>query len=306
MASCKKKKGNLNDYELHGLHREELKRRESELNKRETEKNSRPSKRLKKDDRNNAENAVTKTDPKIVAFYAEKGGVGKTTLCITLAHMFSLKHRVLIYDVDSQRSATSWLFGNELSSHLDLNGDLNKLIDRNFDNFFRSNPGKSHVDFQKTLFDQVMDTDHDIIKPAYAHEIRNNLFLVPGHSKTSILDYQITIIELLSGVDPNVKNTKTGKPFCAIMATAKQFNIDFVFVDLNPNTGVLNQRLIMTSHFLITPAIPDFFSYEMMKSVADNLVEWQKMLVKYSIGANASNFKLPNHAVKFMGYILNM
>jgi Mrp family chromosome partitioning ATPase len=98
---------------LKDLQLEEIKIRESEFNRMET--------------RSTGKNK----SPIIIAFYAEKGGVGKSTLCMTLAHMFANDHKVLICDVDSQRSATSWLFGNELNADDNINGDLNALIENN-------------------------------------------------------------------------------------------------------------------------------------------------------------------------------
>ena len=240
-----------------------------------------------------------KKSPIIIAFYAEKGGVGKTTLCITVAHMFAKDHKVLIYDVDSQRSASAWLFGNELNADDNINGDLNALIENNIMSQC-NNPNEYHL----TLFDQVRDNE-STIKPAFAHKIRNNLFLVPGKRDTNNIDTDISNIELLSSNLGAVPNTKTGKPYNAIIKTAEHFGIEYVFLDLNPNTGVLNQRLIMTSHFLIVPSIPDFFCSEMMASMQFNLINWQHSLERYRERANSTEFKLPSHSVKFLGYILN-
>ena len=242
-----------------------------------------------------------KKKPILIAFYAEKGGVGKTTLCITIAHMFARSKRVLIYDVDPQRSATTWLFGNELYiQHIrnDQDDYLNQLIEQKIASSCQ-NPDNYH----KTLYDQVHDANHNLIKPAFAHRIRKNLYLVPGNRKTHLLDGEITKNECFASMDPNIQNTKTGKPFNSIMRTAKEFNIDYVFIDLNPNLGILNQRVIMTSHFLIMPTNPDYFSAEMMRSL--NLNEWQNDLNRVRETANASNYPLPNHTVKFLGYILN-
>lgn len=45
--------------------------------------------------------SLSATVPKIISFYAEKGGVGKTTLSLSLAHLLADKgKRVLIYDCD--------------------------------------------------------------------------------------------------------------------------------------------------------------------------------------------------------------
>jgi len=67
--------------------------------------------------------------PKIIAFYAEKGGVEKTTLCLTLAHTMAAQgSRVLIYDCDVQRSLTAWTFGNNIEIHARNNPRIvNKL-----------------------------------------------------------------------------------------------------------------------------------------------------------------------------------
>jgi Mrp family chromosome partitioning ATPase len=47
----------------------------------------------------------------IIAFYAEKGGVGKTSNVSSIAHILSENHRVLLYDCDSQRSLSAFLLG---------------------------------------------------------------------------------------------------------------------------------------------------------------------------------------------------
>ena len=55
-------------------------------------------------------------DTKIIAFYAEKGGVGKTTISSTLAFMLASNNkRVLIIDCDVQRSLTAWVFGTNIN-----------------------------------------------------------------------------------------------------------------------------------------------------------------------------------------------
>lgn len=67
-------------------------------------------------------------DPIIIALYAEKGGVGKTTLTSTLAYLLaSSGNRVLVYDCDSQRSLTAWLFGTRIRA-APFNGDVTAFI----------------------------------------------------------------------------------------------------------------------------------------------------------------------------------
>ena len=50
------------------------------------------------------------TTSPVIAFAANKGGVGKTTLCATIAHTFVLEGRtVLAVDLDPQGNLTSAL-----------------------------------------------------------------------------------------------------------------------------------------------------------------------------------------------------
>ena len=79
--------------------------------------------KIKLDSRENLEE-VSVRNPKIISFYAEKGGVGKTTTCLNLAHTFAKNgKRVLIYDCDVQRSLTAWTFGNTSMFRLLLYGN---------------------------------------------------------------------------------------------------------------------------------------------------------------------------------------
>ena len=104
------------------------------------------------------------TNPKIIAFYAEKGGVGKTTISLTLAHMLAeRKKRVLLVDCDVQRSLTAWVFGTNID--LDQTLGVNKV-----DNFIRRLPCPGG--FKKTLYEQVVDSE---IKPAAAIRLKKKL-----------------------------------------------------------------------------------------------------------------------------------
>lgn len=52
---------------------------------------------------------------KVVSFINRKGGVGKTTITVNIGGYLAktLKKKVLIIDLDSQASASSWLMTQE-------------------------------------------------------------------------------------------------------------------------------------------------------------------------------------------------
>lgn len=67
----------------------------------------------------------------VLALVGNKGGAGKTTLCVNLASALSARHRTIILDADPQRSSLQW---RELSdrggavSVVDASADLGSLI----------------------------------------------------------------------------------------------------------------------------------------------------------------------------------
>jgi chromosome partitioning protein len=243
------------------------------------------------------------TNPKIIAFYAEKGGVGKTTISLTLAHMLAQSnYRVLLVDCDVQRSLTAWVFGTNID--LDQNLGVNKV-----DNFIRRLP--CPVGFKKTLYEQVVDREGEI-KPAAAIRLKENLYIVPGDRRIPDLDSQITNNEAISSdgfqLARDIPNMMTARPFYAIKKTADHFKIDYVFLDMNPYPGVLNRCLMMSSHYIVIPTCLDFFCVEMMSMMLKNLTEWSKITndISESTKRYGSNYHWPNHSPKFLGFIMTM
>ena len=241
------------------------------------------------------------TNPKIIAFYAEKGGVGKTTISLTLAHMLAERmKRVLLVDCDVQRSLTAWVFGTNID--LDQTLGVNKV-----DNFIRRLPCPDG--FKKTLYEQVVDRE---IKPAAAIRLKNNLYIVPGDRNIPDLDSQITNNETISSdgfqLARDIPNMMSARPFYAIKKTADHFKIDYVFLDMNPYPGVLNRCLMMSSHYIVIPTCLDFFCLEMMSMMLKNLTEWNKKIndISASTRRPGSIYPWPNHSPKFLGFIMTM
>jgi chromosome partitioning protein len=246
--------------------------------------------------------------PKIISFYAEKGGVGKTTMCITLAHVFAAKDKkVLIYDCDVQRSLTAWLLGNNFEVYRNEHPNEPNPFDSFLTNKFRFN---SNI-FARSLKEQV-DND-DEIKPAYAIQIKENLFLVQGSRELSSVDDRIATEENFNVAMTNMgmtgrKNDYTGKLYHSIMKTAQAFDIDFVFLDMNPYPGNLNRCLIMCSNYFVIPVCLDYFCQEMLFQMRRNITQWDRKISSIIQFTNYPNalYPWPNHKPKLIGFIPNM
>jgi len=244
---------------------------------------------------------------KILAFFAEKGGVGKTTLCINLAYTFAEKgKRVLIYDCDVQRSLTAWVFGNNIEVYHE--NQANKL-----DNFIKSISNNINKDkFSLSLADQVLDDD---LKPAFAANLHNNLYVVVGSRRLIDLEEQISHTEGFCNAFsmpklnmPKMPNQVSGKIYHSILKTAEYFDIDYVFVDMNPYPGSFVRCLLMSSHYVIIPSCLDYFCLEMMHNMADNFTRWEKAIRKNAEFTKipGGNYPWPDHFPKFLGFILNI
>jgi cellulose biosynthesis protein BcsQ len=164
---------------------------------------------------------------------------------------------------------------------------------------------------KRTLYEQVISND-TVAKTAYAFFIKKNLWLVAGDRLTNQLDSEITTQEILT--DEKFKlmvqpNNKTGKPYHSIRATAKKYQAEFVLLDMNPSSGVLNRCLLTSSDYLIMSTISDFHSAETMNMMKENLDSWVKKMnaIKdtQAMEGRKSFFPIRDIKIKFMGYIIN-
>lgn len=239
-----------------------------------------------------------------IAIYAEKGGVGKTTITSTLGFMMARAgKRVLMYDCDPQRNLTTWCFGKELE--VIFQNDLEEFI-----NSYKRKPDEHVTFFDQVFIDSGSDKPDYSIRPAYPIPIEDNLFLVPGHRDISRLDSHIGIVEELSYRRlTGVINYYTARPFLAIEATAKRCNAEYILLDLNPSRSVLNQRLISMCDYLIVPCLADFFGYQSVSNIYDDIADWKKSLRMYSETARRNPFYgFPQDRkgdVKFLGAVIN-
>ncbi len=91
-----------------------------------------------------------------------------------------------------------------------------------------------------------------------------------------------------------------------INLTAAQYEIDYVFIDVSPSLGALNQNIVTTSNRLIVPLCPDLFSGQAIDTLSRTLpkwVEWAKRASQLDILKDA-DYPFPEPSLKFTGYII--
>jgi len=101
-----------------------------------------------------------------------------------------------------------------------------------------------------------------------------NLLLLPGHIGLAEYETTLGIAQELSGSLLALRNLP-GSLRYVLDQTAEKYAADYVFVDMSPSLGPLNQNLLMTGDFFIVPLHPDYFSSMALSSLAKTLPRWK-------------------------------
>lgn len=195
---------------------------------------------------------------KQIALFNHKGGVGKTTTAFNLGWMLANKgKKVILVDCDPQCNLTGMVLGFKDAENFALmyaSEDVTNIRD-GLAPAFESRP--------------------EPIKPVNCEQIdgQKNMHLLPGH--ISLAEYEVTlgIAQELSGSLVTLQNLP-GSLHHLFTKTAKEYDADFILVDMSPSLGPINQNLLTTSDYFIVPMFPDYFSAMATASLASVLPKW--------------------------------
>jgi len=158
---------------------------------------------------------VPKKSPARVIFTNQKGGVGKTTLCRNIGwELASHGYKVLLIDADGQ-------------------GNLTKSLVEEATDF--EVPG---------LYEALSGSG------IHFHEIRENLSLLSGSKKLSLLEKQ-----LASEIDGYTR-------LAELLATPDFDPFDLVFIDSPPSLGMLTANGLAAEEHLVIPMNASLFSMQ--------------------------------------------
>lgn len=194
--------------------------------------------------------------PKRLVFFNHKGGVGKTTLTVNLAHaLVEAGKRVLLVDTDPQCSLSSFFLEEQF---------LDKLLD------------KSETADGNTLWSALRPVSEGTgaAKPIDAVKIQNLLYLAVGDIRLS--NYENSLAD---GWASCFQRNRRGYVCTAALSNVvddivKRTKADFVFFDAGPNIGPLNRVVLLDCSHFIVPAACDLFSMRAIKTLGFALSEW--------------------------------
>ncbi len=222
---------------------------------------------------------------KVISFFNNKGGVGKTTLTGNIAAYFALEmnKRVLIVDCDPQCNITQFVLG-----------DI-KTIDL----YWPASEIKEHLKI-KTVLDVVqpiLDGDATInksVRPMSAKSNRFGVDLLPGHPRFSLFEDPLSgaWTELPSGKAGGFRISSWLRSYLDLVSN----QYDIVFVDVSPSLGALNRSVLLSCDFFIAPLGADAFSLLGIRNISRWMSGW---IEYYKVGLEQSERLNPGSLQRF-------
>lgn len=231
---------------------------------------------------------------KIVAFFNNKGGVGKTTTIWNLAT--SLAHagkRVLVIDFDPQCNLSIAALGSdEFSALLESSPEFpyGRTIRAFALPYIQKNaPGKTYVEKPK-------------------NSLGENLFVVPGDFW---LNNFSDVLNVGTDVIGGAGLYRFLMPAELISAVEREHNLkfDFALIDLPPSFNTLVRSALYSSDYFVVPCTPDLFSaycVGLIGEVVPSFVEdWEQGKRRFLQANPYDNVVKTKGQPKFGGWIFN-
>lgn len=193
---------------------------------------------------------------KTIAFFNNKGGVGKTSLVYHLAWMYAdLGLSVVAADFDPQANLTS-MFLNE--SDLELlwdGGDRGRTV--------------------YGAFRPLLAGTGDIAHP-HTVEVTPGLALLAGDLALSRAEDELSS-QWPGCMDGKERSFRVISALWRLAELASQKNeAKVVLIDVGPNLGALNRAALVASENVVIPLAPDLFSMQGLRNLGPTLRSWRK------------------------------
>ena len=220
---------------------------------------------------------------KTIAFFNNKGGVGKTSLVYHLAWMFGeLERRVVAVDLDPQANLSGMFLNENRISELwttqtTINGDIAPL-------------------FEGT---------GDIAERPHLEKVTEKIGLLASDLALSRREDELSA-QWPKCLDGDQRAFRVMTAFTRLIAQAgKHFEAELALVDVGPNLGAINRAALIASDYVVVPLAPDLFSLQGLRNVGPTLrtwrTAWQERTGKKPLDLEIN---LPAGGMKPLGYVI--
>jgi chromosome partitioning protein len=222
---------------------------------------------------------------KTIAFFNNKGGVGKTTLVYHVARMAAeLGHKVLAIDLDPQANLTTMFLPDQrLESIWPESGDNKSVL---------------------TCIKPIMEGLGDIAD-APLQQMSDSLHLIPGDLGLSQFEDKLSDNwPRCLDADPAAFRVMTAF-YRIIHNSAVKVKADLVLMDVGPNLGAINRAALIAADNVIMPLAPGLFSLQGLRNLGPTLISWRDAWAKrLNAKPDTLNIPMPRGAMQPAGYVV--
>ena len=221
---------------------------------------------------------------KTIAFFNNKGGVGKTSLVYHLAWKYAdLGLSVLAADLDPQANLTSMFLKEDRLEELWPVGD--------------------HPSTVYGAIKPLLEGTGDVAEP-HVEPISPRIGLIPGDLALSSAEDELNS-QWPDCLDRKARAFRVISAFWRVLERGAQSrNVDVVLIDVGPNLGALNRAALIAAQNVVIPLAPDLYSLQGLNNLGPTLrrwrVEWEERYQRNPV----PELSLPKGEMQPAGYVI--
>ncbi len=222
---------------------------------------------------------------KTIAFFNNKGGVGKTSLVYHLAWMYAeMGQRVIAADLDPQSNLTSMCLSENR---------LEELW-----------PDEHHPYTIKGMIDPILRGLGDVSNDIHIEQVDINFGLITGDLGLSKFEDKLSE-QWPKCSDGDESAFRVLSAFYRILHNAAQdFETDLVLIDVGPNLGAINRSAIIAADYIVIPLAPDLYSIQGLQNLGPTIQNWRKQWKERILKNPEDSLILPKGNIEPVGYIV--
>ncbi|MCY3850089.1 MAG: AAA family ATPase [Acidimicrobiaceae bacterium] len=218
-----------------------------------------------------------------VAFFNNKGGVGKTSLVYHLAWMFAdIGKNVIAADLDPQANLTAMFIDDDGIERL-WNDDNGATI------YHALTP--------------LLNGTGDISAPN-PHQPTPGLSLITGDLRLSAAEDDLSSQWPLC-LSSNERAFRVISAFGRVLGMAAEAaDSSLVLVDVGPNLGALNRSALVAADYVVVPLAPDPYSLQGLRNLGPTLTRWRSEWRQRLDNDPPSDLVMPDGRMEPLGYVV--